>query len=106
MRGKFNRLSFSDNPNVDRLLSKPIENWNAYDRFLAFKLFFQKYNNGRNFQHSKNYGLMLIMLKRVSLSNKQFGRYLIWLGKRNKLYSLYALKNHLKQYKNQEGIYD
>ena len=105
MRGKFQKLFVSNNPEVDRLISKPIENWTSMDRFSCFKLYYQKYN-GRAFRHNKNYGLMLIMLKRIQLSNKNFVKYLKWLGKNKKLYSLYALKNHLKYYKSIEGIYD
>lgn len=105
MRGKFSKLSelYSDNPDINRLLSKPIDNWTSFDKFICFKVYFKK-SNGRSFQHNKNYGLMLIMLKRIKLTNRQFVFYLKWLCERKKLYSFWALKNHFKSYCYEKGI--
>lgn len=88
---------------LERLKSKDIFLWNSYDRWICFKLYYRK-QHGVIFKHSQNYGLNLILLKNIKLSNEDFLRYMKWLSSNNKLNNFWSIKNNLNYYKQMKGL--
>lgn len=88
---------------LNRLKSKDISFWNSYDRWILFKLYYRRQNHV-TFKHDKNYGLNLILLKNIKLSNEDFLRYIKWLANNNKLNNFWSIKNNLEYYKRMKGL--